>query len=158
MSNKLNYDSIESSMYTYNKFACDINGDYTFEKPDKTEFSYYLLSMREYLGVSKEDFSKSLNINPRTYYSYESGRSIPGNWSEILGKIQSLVKIKSAKIRDKEDFNSVLNSSLEAEILLLHDEGKNIVQIGIELSLSEELVEKYLLSKGLNPLYSNLNI
>lgn len=158
MSNKFNFDCVEPSLYTYNKFDSVTSNEHNLEKPDKIEFSYYLISMREYLGFSKEDFSLNLGINPRTYYSYESGRSVPGNWSEILSKIQDLVKIKSAKIRDKEDFNSVLNSSLESEIILLHEEGKNIVQIGIQLSLCEELVEKYLLSKGLNPLYYNLNI
>lgn len=123
------------------------------ERVTKEDFSFYLKNMREFLGMSKKDFAESLKIPQTSYYTYEKGKTLPSNWERIQERIQLLVKKKSTKIQNKEEFYSCLNPPLEEKILGLHYEGKNIVQISLKLSLDEKLIEDFLLSRELTPIY-----
>lgn len=129
----------------------DISMELENEKITKDEFAYYLTSMRGYLGMSKKDFAASLKIPQTSYYTYEQGKSLPSNWQKVKSRVRQLVKNKSKLIKEKEALNSMLNTVLEERILELHRNGKNTVQIGLNLSIDETIVYKYLKSKDLTP-------
>lgn len=121
------------------------------ENLEKSEFGFYLKNIRTYLGMGRGEFSRLLGVNQRTYYNYEVGESFPDDWLYIKQKVGHILKNKRLG-RDLSYNIEGGNESLISEIVSLHKEGKNIVQIGIKCGIDERTVSSILIDKGYNPI------
>lgn len=114
------------------------------------EFGFYLVSMREVLGVTQAKMSQLLECNQNAYNAYEKGKRLPKKWLIIQEKLQLIVKKYKEDNRGIE-LKSNVDEKLLEEIVFLHNKGKNNVQIGIHLDLDEDLVVKCLVEQGYEP-------
>lgn len=121
------------------------------EKITPEEFGFYLVSMREVIGITQYEMADILEYNKNTYNSYEKGKRIPKDWENVMKNLQLLVKEHISKQRQFDNFKINIDFKLGLEIIDLHEQGKNIVQIGIKLDLDECLVESFLLERNYEP-------
>lgn len=120
------------------------------------EIASYLKIGRETLGLNVEEMAEELGINKNTYCKYENGR-YPRNVEILLATMQYALKKHFRDLRARGDF--VLRDYLgdldtleKTYILKEHAKGKNVVQIGLSLSLEEHIVRDYLSSQDIEPL------
>jgi transcriptional regulator with XRE-family HTH domain len=125
------------------------------EEMTAEDFGYYLVSMRNTVGITQCDMAAVLDYNKNTYNAYEKGKRLPKDWQGIQYKLQDMAKTKAKKDREngEEKFNNNVNSSIVEQIISLHSKGKNIIQIGTFLSVHEDTVASFLLKNGIEPLY-----
>ena len=122
----------------------------------KDEFSYFLINMRENLELNQSEMAEKLGINKNSYNAFENGKRLPKNWSVIKDKVNYLVKNYATENRGYIH-KKYINDEMSNNILKLHNRGKNIVQIGIELELDEEKVYDFLVANDLEPIEYTLN-
>lgn len=139
----------------------ELNADVidSFDEEDemtKEEFSYFLINMREALGVTQSKMAELLGCNQNAFNAYEKAKRLPKKWHEIQVKVQKLVKEHREANRGIE-FKQHINNDLLSQIVELHNKGKNHVQIGIHLDLDEDLVIAELLKAGYEPLLFTLS-
>lgn len=120
------------------------------EKMTAEDFGEFLKNMRETLGFTQVAMATRLGYNKNLYNSYENGIRLPRKWQEVEKSIRELVKAH-VKLQREEGSFSLLTEDVKAEILELHFENKNTVQIGTRVGVDEFDVEKYLLSIGEEP-------
>lgn len=130
--------------------------DSKFSEISKDEFSYFLINMRENLELNQSEMAEKLGINKNSYNAFENGKRLPKNWSVIKDKVNYLVKNYASENRGFIH-KKYINEEMSNNILKLHNRGKNIVQIGIELELDEEKVYDFLIENGFEPIEYTLN-
>lgn len=80
-----------------------------------------LKALRKSLGMTQEDFGKSLNIAKSTYNNYEKGKRDPGSdfWIEVAKKynvtIDYLMGFSENSSKDQENLNKDNLSSVPAQ-------------------------------------------
>lgn len=121
------------------------------ENENDDYIAYYLQNMRDFFGLTKAQFSEYLKVNTRTYYNYEKGVSIPENLQSLRATISRMLENKRNNL-PLDTYLFTVDPKLLEQMLLLHDKGKNTIQIGIELSIDQEDVYQCLLDAGITPL------
>lgn len=120
------------------------------DKMTAEDFGEFLRNMRDTLGFTQVDMATRLGYNKNLYNSYENGLRLPRKWEEMEKNIRELVKV-NVKLQREHGSYASMNADVKAEILELHRENKNTVQIGTRVGVDEFDVEKYLLSIGEEP-------
>lgn len=118
------------------------------------EFGYFLLKMREKIGINQFEMAELVGYNKNSYNAFEKGKKLPRHWQKVETKVKDIVNeyLNETRYLNEDDFDKINTLFKEEAVLDMHYKGKNVVQIGMKLNFDEEDVFNFLMKKDLVPL------